>query len=163
MTPSAPVQTTHQSERRSLVEEITGRGIRMTAQRRILAGIIQASTDHLDAAALLERARLQDPGIDRATVYRTLKILKQLRLIDELDLMHLHGEKHYYEVSTREEHMHLACFQCGKVEEYVDSALAELKAEMARRTGFQIRVARLEVGGRCAACQTLPAREELTQ
>ena len=33
-------------------------------------------------------------------MYRTIELLKKLWLIDELDLMHLHGEKHYYEVKT---------------------------------------------------------------
>src|SRR5580704_12350946 len=83
--------------RPSLMKELSARGVRMTAQRRLLVGIIQDSPRHLDAATLLEIARKQDPDIDRATVYRTLALLKNRGLIDELDLMHIEGEKHYYE------------------------------------------------------------------
>ena len=65
-----------------------------------MVGIIQDSPRHLDAAALLKAAKQKDPNIDRATVYRTIALLKHLGLIDELDLMHLEGEKHYYEAKT---------------------------------------------------------------
>ena len=98
-------------------------------------------------------ARLQDRGIDRATVYRTIGLLKHLGLIDELDLMHVEGEKHYYEAKTSRDHSHMACFQCGAVLEYASSSLEKLKQEMAKESGFQIRVVRLEVGGLCKKCR----------
>ncbi len=91
------------------------RGVRITAQRRLLIGIIQDASRHLDAAALLRLAKQQDPDIDRATVYRTIALLKDRGLIDELDLMHIEGEKHYYEAKTSRDHSHMACFRCGAV------------------------------------------------
>ena len=139
-------------ERRSLLEELADKGVRLTAQRRVLVEIIQNAEQHLDAAALLELAKKTVPSIDRATVYRTLELLKKLRLVDELDLMHLQGEKHYYEVKTKRDHIHLACFACGRIEEFTSSMFDRLKAEVSERVGFSIRVARLEVGGVCRAC-----------
>jgi Fur family transcriptional regulator, ferric uptake regulator len=139
--------------RPSLMKELAARGIRMTAQRRLLVGIIQDSPRHLDAARLLEIAQKQDPDIDRATVYRTLALLKNRGLIDELDLMHIEGEKHYYEAKTNRDHCHMACFRCGAIMEYASSSFEKLKAEMVKQSGFQIRVVRLEVGGFCRRCQ----------
>jgi Fur family transcriptional regulator, ferric uptake regulator len=139
--------------RRSLRNELVARGLRMTAQRRVLIGIIQDSLRHLDAAELLALARRQNPEIDRATVYRTIALLKRESLIDELDLMHLQGEKHYYEAKTSRDHCHMACFQCGAIIEYASSSFEELKAEIAKRSGFQIRVPRLELGGLCKRCR----------
>ncbi len=141
------------ASRRRLLEELSGSGIRLTAQRRALVEIIQDATEHLDAAALLERAKVREPGINRATVYRTLELLKKHRLIDELDLMHLNGEKHYYEAKTRSDHLHLACFDCGRIEEYASPVFEELKKTIARDNEFEIRVTRLEVGGRCSECR----------
>jgi Fur family transcriptional regulator, ferric uptake regulator len=140
-------------ERRSLLEELSAKGVRLTLQRRILVEIIEDATQHLDAATLLELARQREPEIDRATVYRTIELLKKHRLIDELDLMHLQGEKHYYEVKTRRDHFHLACFQCGQIEEYSSELFEVLKNEISNHSGFEIRVVRLEVGGRCQACR----------
>lgn len=140
-------------ERRSLLDELAGKGVRLTAQRRVLVEIIQSAEQHLDAASLLDLARQREPSIDRATVYRTIELLKTLRLIDELDLMHLQGEKHYYEVKTRRDHVHLACFQCGRIEEFSSGLFERLKSEISNQTGFEVRVARLEVGGRCRSCR----------
>lgn len=150
-------------ERRSLLDELAAMGVRLTAQRRVLVEIIQRAEQHLDAAALLELARKREPNVDRATVYRTIELLKKLRLVDELDLMHLNGEKHYYEVKTRRDHVHLACFQCGRIEEFSSALFDQLKRELSRQTGFEVRVTRLEVGGRCRFCRNEAARTKETE
>ena len=142
-------------ERRSLLQELTLRGVRITGQRKILIETIQDAAGHLDAATLLALARKRDDGINRATVYRTLELLKKLRLIDELDLMHLNGEKHFYEAKTNIDHVHLACFQCGQIEEFTSPLFESLKTEITRQKGFRIRIVRLEVGGRCSKCCSL--------
>lgn len=145
-----------QVTRSSLMHELTARGVRITEQRRLIISIIQDSPRHLDAATLLELAREKDPGIDRSTVYRTIGMLKHRGLIDELDLMHIEGEKHYYEVKTNHDHCHMACFKCGAVMEYTSASFEKLKEEMARRSGFEIRAVRLEVGGVCSECRKAP-------
>jgi Fur family ferric uptake transcriptional regulator len=139
-------------ERPLLLDELVSRGLRLTAQRRALIEIIQNAQTHLDAGGLLELARQREPNIDRATVYRTIELLKRLRLIDELDLMHLEGEKHFYEIKPKSEHIHLACFECGRIEEVSSPLFDRLKTEIREQAGFTIRVTRLEVGGTCRAC-----------
>ena len=135
-----------------LLNQVEAKGVRLTSQRRALIETIQGAQQHLDAASLLELARRRDPKIDRATVYRTIDLLKRLGLIDELDLMHLDGEKHYYEVKTQKDHLHLACFNCGAIEEFVSPTFERLKREIAATNDFEIQVMRLEVGGLCSRC-----------
>jgi Fur family ferric uptake transcriptional regulator len=143
--------------RPSLLDELKAGGVRMTSQRRILVSIIQNASRHLDAASLLRLAQQEDPNIDRATVYRTIGLLKRRGLIDELDLMHIEGERHYYEAKTSRDHSHMACFRCGAIMEYTSSSFERLKKEMAKQSGFEIRVVRLEVGGVCKNCQKASA------
>jgi Fur family ferric uptake transcriptional regulator len=138
--------------RPALLDELSARGIRITPQRRAVIEVIQEAQAHLDAVSLLQLARKRHPKIDRATIYRTIDLLKKLRLVDELDLMHLEGEKHFYEVKTTREHVHLACFRCGRIEEFSSPLFEQLKSEIAAEAGFQIRVTRLEVGGACRVC-----------
>jgi len=138
--------------RSSLMQELVARGVRITRQRRLLVGIIQDSPRHLDAAMLLAIAKERDPEINLATVYRTLALLKNRGLIDELDLMHLEGEKHYYEAKTSSDHCHMACFGCGAIQEYASPSFEKLKKEIVADSGFQIRVSRLELGGLCRKC-----------
>lgn len=146
--------------RHELLNQVEARGIRLTAQRRALIETIQEATTHLDAASLLKQARERDPRIDRATVYRTIELLKRLGMIDELDLMHLNGEKHYYEVKTKQDHLHLACFVCGEIIEFAPPAFENLKQQIATANQFEIQVIRLEAGGLCGAC-TAKKKEHL--
>jgi Fur family ferric uptake transcriptional regulator len=141
-------------KRHNLLNEAEAQGIRMTAQRRALIETIQEATSHLDAAGLLNLARKRDPKIDRATVYRTIELLKRRGMIDELDLMHVNGEKHYYEVKTQKDHLHLACFQCGEIEEFASPTFERLKREIGAKNRFDIQVIRLEVGGLCEKCSS---------
>src|SRR5580693_4445809 len=98
-----------------LQAELMSRGLRMTHQRRTILSVVETAKQHLDASQILRRARKLDPQVDRVTVYRTLKLLKRHGLVDELDLMHIHGEGHYYERKLNRDHIHMACLRCGKI------------------------------------------------
>jgi Fur family transcriptional regulator, ferric uptake regulator len=125
----------------------------MTRQRRLLVQIIQGADGHLDAAGLWQRAQQQDPTIDKVTVYRTLTMLKKYGLVDELDLMHLEGGKHYYEAKTTRDHIHLACTKCGRIQEFESTLFEKLKGQIERDRQFHITLVRLEAGGLCDSCQ----------
>ena len=140
-------------QRCALVQELASRRIRLTAQRRLVLQTIQEAEGHLDAATILRLARQRDANLDKATVYRTLGLLKKLGLIDELDLMHLTGEKHFYEARTSRNHVHLACFRCGRIEEFTSPVFERLQSEITRQNGFEIAVIRLEAGGLCRDCR----------
>ncbi len=137
----------------SLLDRMYARGLRVTHQRRLLAELLQAAEKHLDAEEIYRRAQKRDPEIHRATVYRTLNTLKKLGLIDELDLMHVNGERHYYEVRPRTLHIHLVCMRCGNVQEPGDPFWEDIKRRVRKETGFRPDVVRVEMGGRCKACQ----------
>ena len=130
------------------------RGIRLTVQRRAILSVLETAKKHLDAAQILRRAQKIDASIDRSTIYRTLGLLKRHGLIDELDLLHMEGEGHYYERKMNRDHIHMACLRCGKITEFVSELFDSLKAQMEQDCSFRIQVARLEIGGYCAACRT---------
>jgi Fur family ferric uptake transcriptional regulator len=129
------------------------RGIRMTGQRRAILGVIETATKHLDASQILRKAQRVDASVNRSTVYRTLGLLKRHGMIDELDLMHLNGEGHYYERKLGQDHIHIACLGCGKITEFLSERFDSLKKQLEQECRFHILVARLEVGGYCSACR----------
>ena len=135
------------------------RGVRLTRQRRILLELIDESGQHLDAERLYLLAKEKDPKLNRVTVYRTLKMLKEGGLVDELDLMHIGGDQHFYETRMKQEHAHIICLRCGKVEEFFGEPLQKLRRQVESHFGFQIVLARTEVGGYCSHCQVLRANE----
>src|ERR1700757_2841498 len=130
------------------------RGIRMTQQRRAILSVMETASNHLDASQILRKAQKIDASVDRSTVYRTLQMLKRQGLIDELDLMHIHGEGHYYERKLNRDHIHMACLRCGRIMEFVSDVFDKLKRQVERDCSFQIVVSRLEIGGYCSACRT---------
>jgi len=135
------------------------RGIRLTRQRQILLELIDKSGKHLDAESLFLMAQQKDPKLNRVTVYRTLKMLKEGGLVDELDLMHYGGDQHYYETRLKQEHAHVICLRCGKVEEFFGDPLQKLRRQIESHFGFQIVLARTEIGGYCSQCQVQRALE----
>jgi len=134
-------------------------GMRLTRQRQILLDLIDKTGEHLDAESLYHLAREKDPKLNRVTVYRTLKLLKEGGLVDELDLMHQAGEQHYYETRRKQEHAHVICLGCGKVEEFFGEPLQQLRRQIESHFAFQVVLARTEVGGYCSHCQAMRARE----
>jgi Fur family transcriptional regulator, ferric uptake regulator len=140
-------------------DSLKKRGVRLTRQRQILLDLIDQSGRHLDAEQLFQLAKARDPKLNRVTVYRTLKLLKQGGLVDELDLMHYGGDQHYYETRMKQEHAHIICLRCGKVEEFFGEPLQRLRRQVEAHFGFQILMVRTEIGGYCSHCKALRARE----
>ena len=129
------------------------RGVRLTRQRKVLLAVMDNAERHLDAGAILERAQKLDPRVHRVTVYRTLDLLKRNGLIDELDLLHLRGDQHFYESHGPRDHIHVACLKCGKVREFESVLYEKLKKQIEKDCGIEITMARTEVGGYCEKCR----------
>lgn len=147
----------------SIKETVRQRGIRMTKQRQILLDLIDESGRHLDAEKLYELAVQKDPKLNRVTVYRTIKMLKDAQLIDELDLMHWSGDQHYYETRLKQEHAHVVCLSCGKVQEYFGPPVGRLRRQVESTLGFKVVTVRTEIGGYCPECQSRIPKEELAE
>src|SRR5207244_12588384 len=128
-------------------------GVQLTRQPCVLLDIMDQAEQHLTADSILERAQKIDPRVHRVTVYRTLEMLKSHGLLDELDLLHIHGHRHYYESHGPRDHIHVACLRCGKVREVESDLFEQLKRQVERDTGIGITVARVEIGGYCADCR----------
>ena len=135
-----------------LQQAIRQRNIRLTRQRRVILEVMDNAEQHLDADQILERARRIDPAVHVVTVYRTIDLLKKLGLIDELDLLHLRGDRHYYESHGPRDHIHVACLRCGKVREFESRLYEQLKQQIAQDFKMRVTVSRTEVGGYCEEC-----------
>jgi Fur family ferric uptake transcriptional regulator len=141
------------SEPGRLRSALEGRGVRLTRQRRVLLEVMDQAEQHLTADSILERAQKIDPRVHRVTVYRTLEMLKSHGLLDELDLLHIHGHRHYYESHGPRDHIHVACLRCGKVREVESDLFEQLKRQIEHDTGIEITVSRAEIGGLCESCR----------
>ena len=136
---------------------INSTGRRMTPQRAVLLEIIQDSSDHLDAEEIYRRARDRGEKLSLSTVYRTLGLLKNLDLVDEL---HLWDEHHHYESRTSQEHSHLMCRRCGRIAELSGDVVDKIRALAGQQEQFQIERAQVDFVGLCSVCQAADAAEK---
>ena len=126
-------------------------GLRSTEQRRIVTEMFFASDGHLSIEDLLDKVRVEEPKIGYATVYRTLKLLKECDLAFE---RHFGDGVSRYEVAWEDEHHdHLICTDCEKIIEFEDNAIEVLQHEVAARHGFTLSRHKLELYGLCPDCQ----------
>lgn len=130
-------------------EQLHGRGLRWTPQRRLLIEVLATTDGHVTAAELVERCRLVDPGTIPSTVYRTLDVLEGLGLV-----RHAHGPdgREEYHVLPETVHGHLHCEGCGGRWEIGAAEAAGLVDGLRSRHGFQVDLSHLTVVGRCRGC-----------
>ena len=120
------------------------KGMRMTEQRRVIARVLSASSDHPDVEELHRRAHAVDPHISIATVYRTVRLFEEAGIIDRLDFR---DGRSRYEEHTDDHHDHLIDMKTGKVVEFVDDEIEALQEAIARKLGYRLVEHRLELYG----------------
>ena len=129
---------------KNLEELCVAKGMRMTEQRRTIARVLEAATDHPDVEELYRRASELDPKISIATVYRTVKLFEDAGVIARHDFG---AGRARYETVPEEHHDHLIDLRTGKVVEFRDDAIEKLQQAIAERLGFRLVDHRLELYG----------------
>ena len=125
-------------------------GYRLTDARRSIAELIASRRGHFTAADLVAEARRRRFGVGRATIFRTLEVLTELRAIERLDLPN--GE-HAYVACEPAHHHHVVCSSCGRSRDVDDAGWRAVVRDIEQRTGYRIDDHRLELFGRCPSCQ----------
>ena len=125
-------------------------GKRTTAQRKLLLELILQAGGHLDADELYRRAREREGTISLSTVYRNLKLFKELGLVEE---RHFAEDHHRYEAKAEVEHYHLVCLGCGKVVEFLSPLAKQMEHEIGLENGFIITGAEICIKGYCPRCR----------
>ena len=124
---------------------------RLTPQRRAVLEAVRQAPIHPDACWVYDQVRRRLPNISLGTVYRSLAVLEDEGLIQELPQA---GGPTRYDVNV-EGHQHVVCSQCGRVADVDIGELSDLRHMAARSTGFaEVVGERLEFYGRCSACAT---------
>ena len=133
-----------ESRSQTLEEICLAKGLRMTEQRRTIAQVLQAATDHPDVEELYRRAYAVDPKISIATVYRTVKLFEDAGVIARHDFG---AGRSRYETVPDEHHDHLIDLRTGDVIEFRKEEIEKLQQAIAERLGFRLVDHRLELYG----------------
>jgi Fur family ferric uptake transcriptional regulator len=133
-----------------MIADLRAAGRRLTPQREaVLAVLAEEYPRHVDAAEIFEQARERVPRLNLASVYRTLKVLKQLDLVDELAVEDGGGR---YGLRRADDEYHLMCSQCDQViavSSELSQQLAQLRRELGRALPFVIDEVEVNLIGHC--------------
>ncbi|HEX8494051.1 MAG TPA: Fur family transcriptional regulator [Pyrinomonadaceae bacterium] len=121
----------------------------LTPQRETVLQVIRESENHLTASEIFETARRLRPTISYATVYNSLRFLKDAGLIREI---HFGNAASRYDRETGR-HDHAMCTRCGKLVDFDLDLSNDLMRAAARRSGFKAESVHLTLHGLCPDCR----------
>jgi len=137
--------------RARLTAYMAKKGLRSTAQRRLIVDTFFEGASHMTIEDLLTDVRVHDKGIGYATVYRTLKLLAECGVASE---RRFGDGLSRYELAddAKSHHDHLICVSCGVIIEFEEPRIEALQEDIARRYGFAVSYHKHEMYGTCADC-----------
>ena len=124
------------------------KNLRITTPRRAIIDAVFSTEDHFTAEQLLDMARVLDPAVSRATVYRTLPLLTESGLVHEMDF----GKDYkIYDpnYANSPNHNHIICDDCDKIVEFESNQLDKLENEISHDLGFKVKNQQLKITGSC--------------
>ena len=124
--------------------------LKLTSQRRVILKKAMEAQGHFSAEALLDLAKKEDRTVSKATVYRTLVLLKESRILEEQDFGD--GKKLYERAQGRKHHDHFVCIRCGRILEFENDQIERLQDDQAKKMDFKIVYHSLKLFGFCNRC-----------
>lgn len=123
----------------------------VTQQREAVAEQVFFADAHLSVGEIERALRTKGIPIGKATIYRTLDLLREAGVVAEHDFGE--GFKRYEPAAAQSHHEHLICMECGKVVEFSSERFERMKGLIAEEHGFRPHHHRLEIYGICGDCQ----------
>lgn len=132
-----------------LKELIRNKGLRVTPARLAVLNVLTDTHKPLDIASIWELTSRRRVDADQATIYRIIENFIQNDLISRLQFQ----EKKFFYEAKREEHHHVICKNCGKIEDFSKCNIKRLEREICDEIGFRVESHSLEFYGICRDCQ----------
>lgn len=130
-------------------------GHKMTPQRMLIVNALRHAHGHMTAAQIAEQVRETYPFVDVSTVYRTLDVLKRMRLATVIDI----GQGDVvFEWLSGEPHHHLICHVCRGLQEIPHEPIQQLGADIEARNGFVPDMVHFAIFGTCRECRQAAAK-----
>ena len=125
-------------------------GHRVTRPRVAVWRALESTSGHATVEEVAARAQELEPGVNLASVYRSLALFSDLDLARESRLGDEEATR--WEIAHPDEHFHLVCEDCGNVDHHVGELVEQIEEHLRSGHEFVPRTVELIVTGRCANC-----------
>lgn len=123
--------------------------LKLTPQRLAVYKYLMSTTEHPSAELIYKAIQPDYPTMSLATVYKALKTLVEVGLIQELNV----GEGNFRYDGTIKPHPHVQCIECGKVDDLHSLDVSHLNEEASNQSGYKILSSQMYFYGKCKDCQ----------
>jgi Fe2+ or Zn2+ uptake regulation protein len=133
--------------------------MRKSRQREVILDVLKGTKAHPTADWIYHEVRKEVPNISLGTVYRNLRLLREMGEI--LELQYGDGKSRFD--GNPADHYHFTCQRCGKIYDVEEPLRKDMEKDIARKLGFTVTHHRVEFYGICRECQgevSLQGREE---
>ena len=136
-------------------EYLRTHNLHLTPQRIAILKHLFETDRHLSLEDIY--ASLKHRRIGKVTVFRTLKILEECRLVERVSASN--GRPLFEVKMERPHHDHLICVDCRRVMEVRWPDVEKIQDQACRKMGFKILYHRHELFGRCRDCEPKEGRQ----
>lgn len=124
----------------------------LTRQREVVLQVIREANEHLTANEVFARAKAILPSISFATVYNSLRYLKEAGHIAEIQFGN--AASRFDRMTSR--HDHAMCTRCGKLVDIEMEIPAEIVRRAAKYSKFKPESLEFTLRGLCPDCKVKP-------
>jgi Fur family ferric uptake transcriptional regulator len=132
-----------------VAHSLRNQGYRLTPQRQLVWNVLRRATSHMSAEEIHDEVSKTVPDFNVASVYRTLTLLEELKLVKSVNL----GDgKGHWEIAHPDDEFHLVCRVCGGVMHHTGDLVERIRAHLSTDHGFHAETVDLVVHGVCENC-----------
>lgn len=135
-----------------VLEHLRDKGIRITETRKAVLAYMISSHEHPSAERIYQDLRPDFPNMSLATVYNNLKVLIDEGFVEEIKISN--DNTTYFDFMGHD-HLNIVCEKCGRIADFEDAEIPDLKREAEAQTGYQITKTQVLMYGVCPDCQKL--------
>lgn len=125
------------------------KGFKVTPQRLAIYNVLSSTTEHPSAEVIFNQLQPHYPTMSLATVYKTIEILREIGLVQVLNV----GEDSFRYDANTENHPHVRCLVCKRVDDIFDVDASDFMAKVAEKTAYQLTGQQFYFYGICPDCQ----------
>ena len=123
--------------------------LKLTPQRLAVYQYLKSTNEHPSAETIYNALQATYPTMSLATVYKSLKTLVEVNLVQELNV----GEGNFRYDANCFEHCHIQCVKCGKVEDLMNLPLPNLNSIVEENSDYKVNWNKVFFYGLCKECQ----------